>query len=47
MIKTLRNKIRRGIKDTNKMLKMEHIFELFKRYCFQGHTHIPGVFTMM
>jgi len=26
-------------------LKMEHIFELFKRYCFQGHTHIPGIFT--
>ena len=26
-------------------LKMEHIFELFGRYCFQGHTHIPGVFT--
>jgi predicted phosphodiesterase len=26
-------------------LKMEHIFELFPRYCFQGHTHIPGVFT--
>ena len=26
-------------------LKMEHIFELFNRYCFQGHTHIPGVFT--
>jgi predicted phosphodiesterase len=26
-------------------LKMEHIFELVGRYCFQGHTHIPGVFT--
>jgi predicted phosphodiesterase len=26
-------------------LKMEHIFELLGRYCFQGHTHIPGVFT--
>ena len=26
-------------------LKMEHIFELVPRYCFQGHTHIPGVFT--
>jgi diadenosine tetraphosphatase ApaH/serine/threonine PP2A family protein phosphatase len=25
---------------------MEHIFELIGRYCFQGHTHIPGVFTM-
>jgi diadenosine tetraphosphatase ApaH/serine/threonine PP2A family protein phosphatase len=27
-------------------LKMEHIFELVGRYCFQGHTHIPGVFTV-
>jgi predicted phosphodiesterase len=26
-------------------LKMEHIFELVGRYCLQGHTHIPGVFT--
>ena len=26
-------------------LKMEHIFELFGKYCFQGHTHIPGIFT--
>ena len=26
-------------------LKIEHIFELVGRYCFQGHTHIPGVFT--
>ena len=26
-------------------LKMEHIFELVGRYCFQGHTHIPGIFT--
>jgi len=26
-------------------LKMEHIFELFGQYCFQGHTHIPGIFT--
>lgn len=27
-------------------LKMEHIFELVGRYCFQGHTHIPGLFTL-
>jgi diadenosine tetraphosphatase ApaH/serine/threonine PP2A family protein phosphatase len=27
-------------------LKMEHIFELVGRTCFQGHTHIPGIFTM-
>ncbi len=24
--------------------KMERIFALVDRYCFQGHTHIPGVF---
>jgi predicted phosphodiesterase len=25
--------------------KMESIFALVERYCFQGHTHNPGVFT--
>jgi len=25
--------------------KMESIFALVTKYCFQGHTHIPGVFT--
>lgn len=25
--------------------KMERIFCLVEKYCFQGHTHIPGVFT--
>jgi predicted phosphodiesterase len=25
--------------------KMERIFSLVDKYCFQGHTHIPGVFT--
>ncbi len=25
--------------------KMERIFGLVDQYCFQGHTHIPGVFT--
>lgn len=25
--------------------KMERIFGLVQQYCFQGHTHIPGVFT--
>ena len=24
---------------------MEKIFALVPQYCFQGHTHIPGVFT--
>ena len=31
--------------DVYNPLKMEHIFELIGRYCFQGHTHIPGIFT--
>ena len=25
--------------------KMERIFTLVDKYCFQGHTHVPGVFT--
>jgi diadenosine tetraphosphatase ApaH/serine/threonine PP2A family protein phosphatase len=25
--------------------KMERIFALVEHYCFQGHTHVPGVFT--
>jgi diadenosine tetraphosphatase ApaH/serine/threonine PP2A family protein phosphatase len=25
--------------------KMERIFQLIPHYCFQGHTHVPGVFT--
>ena len=25
--------------------KMERIFGLVDRHCFQGHTHIPGIFT--
>lgn len=25
--------------------KIERIFSLIPRYCFQGHTHAPGVFT--
>jgi predicted phosphodiesterase len=25
--------------------KMERIFSLVERYCFQGHTHVPGIFT--
>ena len=25
--------------------KMDRIFALIERYCFQGHTHVPGVFT--
>ena len=25
--------------------KMENLFRRIDKYCFQGHTHIPGVFT--
>jgi len=25
--------------------KLEKIFALIEQYCFQGHTHVPGVFT--
>jgi predicted phosphodiesterase len=25
--------------------KMDRIFAMVERYCFQGHTHVPGVFT--
>ena len=25
--------------------KMERLFQLVEQYCFQGHTHVPGVFT--
>jgi len=25
--------------------KIEKIFNLIESYCFQGHTHVPGVFT--
>lgn len=24
---------------------MEHLFQRVGRYCFQGHTHIPGIIT--
>ena len=25
--------------------KMERIFQIVDKYCFQGHTHVPGIFT--
>ena len=31
--------------DVYNQRKMERIFGLVEHYCFQGHTHIPGVFT--
>jgi diadenosine tetraphosphatase ApaH/serine/threonine PP2A family protein phosphatase len=30
--------------DVYNQRKMERIFALVDRYCFQGHTHVPGVF---
>jgi len=31
--------------DVHNPRKMERIFSLITQYCFQGHTHVPGVFT--
>ena len=31
--------------DTYNARKIEKIFSLIDRFCFQGHTHVPGVFT--
>jgi diadenosine tetraphosphatase ApaH/serine/threonine PP2A family protein phosphatase len=31
--------------DVYNQRKMERIFNLVKRDCFQGHTHVPGIFT--
>jgi len=31
--------------DAYNPLKMERIFSLVERTCFQGHTHIPGIFV--
>jgi predicted phosphodiesterase len=31
--------------DVYNQRKMENLFARIERYCFQGHTHIPGVFT--
>ncbi|MBP90109.1 MAG: phosphoesterase [Planctomycetaceae bacterium] len=32
--------------DVYNQRKMEALFSRVDKYCFQGHTHIPGVFTM-
>jgi diadenosine tetraphosphatase ApaH/serine/threonine PP2A family protein phosphatase len=29
----------------NSPVKMQQIFERVEKYCFVGHTHVPGVFT--
>lgn len=31
--------------DVHNLRKLERIFSLVEQYCFQGHTHVPGVFT--
>jgi predicted phosphodiesterase len=31
--------------DVYNVRKLERLFSLIERYCFQGHTHVPGVFT--
>ncbi len=31
--------------DVYNQRKMDALFDRVERYCFQGHTHIPGVFT--
>lgn len=31
--------------DTQNLKKMEKLFSLVPRLCFQGHTHVPGIFT--
>lgn len=31
--------------DTQNVKKMEKLFSLVPHLCFQGHTHVPGIFT--
>jgi predicted phosphodiesterase len=31
--------------DIHNLKKLERLFALVERYAFQGHTHVPGVFT--
>ena len=31
--------------DVYNQRKIERIFGFIQKYCFQGHTHVPGVFT--
>jgi diadenosine tetraphosphatase ApaH/serine/threonine PP2A family protein phosphatase len=31
--------------DVHNPLKIRKIFAVVQQYCFQGHTHVPGVFT--
>lgn len=31
--------------DVYNQRKMDKLFSLIEQYCFQGHTHVPGIFT--
>ena len=31
--------------DVYNTTKLERIFGMIQQYCFQGHTHVPGIFT--
>ena len=31
--------------DTQNVKKMEKLFSMISHLCFQGHTHVPGIFT--
>lgn len=31
--------------DIHELEKMEKLFAIIPQYCFQGHTHVPGIFT--
>ena len=31
--------------DVHNVKKLERLFALIERYAFQGHTHVPGIFT--
>ena len=31
--------------DTQNVKKMEKLFSMMPQLCFQGHTHVPGIFT--
>jgi predicted phosphodiesterase len=31
--------------DAQNPFQMERLFALIEHYCFQGHTHLPGIFT--
>ncbi|MEM1070221.1 MAG: metallophosphoesterase family protein [Planctomycetota bacterium] len=31
--------------DTQNIKKMEKLFSMMPQLCFQGHTHVPGIFT--